>query len=87
MPVRREGALAQRWKRATDRDLHLKTSTILDQVVSGFSFVIERRGTPVAELRPLTIPPSTRKLPDRERRLAMLPAALDSGRILEHDRT
>jgi antitoxin (DNA-binding transcriptional repressor) of toxin-antitoxin stability system len=74
-------------KRATVRDLHLRTSAILDELTSGFSFVIERRGTPVAELRPLTTPPSTRKLPDRERRLAKLPAALDSGRILEHDRT
>ena len=74
-------------KQATARDLHLRTSAILDQVTSGSSFVIERRGIPVAELRPFTTPPSTRKLPDRERRLAKLPAALDSGRILEQDRT
>ena len=87
MPARRECAPAQHRKRATDRDLHLKTSAILDQVASGLTFVIERRGTPVAELRPLATLPSTRKLPDRERRLAKLPAALDSGRILEQDRT
>jgi len=67
--------------------LHLKTSAILDQVASGLTFVIERGGIPVAELKPLSNPGSTRKLPDRERRLAKLPQALDSGRILEHDRT
>jgi len=87
LSTRRECAPTQHRKWATDQDLHLKTSAILDQVASGLSFVIERRGTPVAELRPLTIPPSTRKLPDRERRLPKLPAALDSGRILEQDRT
>jgi antitoxin (DNA-binding transcriptional repressor) of toxin-antitoxin stability system len=74
-------------KRATARDLHLKTSAILDQVASGLSFVIVRRGTPVAELRPLSLPPSTRRLPDREGRLAKMPAALDSGEILVQDRT
>jgi antitoxin (DNA-binding transcriptional repressor) of toxin-antitoxin stability system len=73
-------------RRVSARDLHLKTGSILDQVGSGLSFVIERRGAPVAELRPLQVPPSGRKLPDRERRLAKLPAALDSGRILEQDR-
>lgn len=86
MPTRRRRAPAQHRKRATDQDLHLGTSAILDQVASGSTFAIERRGIPVAELRPLTTPPPARKLPDRERRLAELPAALDSGRILEQDR-
>jgi antitoxin (DNA-binding transcriptional repressor) of toxin-antitoxin stability system len=74
-------------KRATVRDLHLKTSAILAEVVQGEVFVIAKRGVSVAELRPLEAAPSTRRLPNREARIALLPAALDSGRILEQDRT
>ena len=67
-------------KRATVRDLHLKTSAIVQEVSRGQTFVIEKRGVAVAELRPL------RQLPDREALLAKLPLALDSGKILEEDR-
>jgi len=74
-------------KRATVRDLHLNTSAIVAQVAEGETFVIAKRGVAVAELRPLQVAPSTRRLPNREARLARLPAALDSGRILEEDRT
>ncbi len=74
-------------KRATVRDLHLNTSVILAEVAQGEVFVIARRGVSVAELRPLQAAPSTRRLPNREARIAALPAALDSGRILEEDRT
>lgn len=73
-------------KRGTVRDLHLNTSAILQEVAGGETFVIEKRGVPVAELRPLRNPPCRRRLPDREELLAKLPVALDSGTILEEDR-
>jgi len=74
-------------KRATLRDLHLSTSALLQEVARGEVYLIEKRGVPVAELRPLQTPPSNRRLPNREALLARMPRALDSGRILEEDRT
>lgn len=75
-------------KKASVRDLHLKTSAILNQVASGEVFVIEKHGTPVAELRPFQVLPPTRGLPRREAFLAKFPRVkLDSGRILEEDRS
>jgi len=72
---------------ASVRDLHLKTSALLKQVASGQTFVIENRGKPVAELRPVTEQRS-RKMPDREALIRKLPLSkTDSGRILEEDRT
>lgn len=74
--------------RATLRDLHLKTSEIVGRVAGGEAFLIEKRGVPVAELRPLTGHLPTRRLPDREKVLKRLPRVkLDSGRILEQDRS
>ena len=74
-------------KKASVRDLHLKTSAIVKQVAEGQTFVIEKKGVAVAELRPLQNLPASRRLPNREARLAKLPRALDSGRILEEDRS
>jgi antitoxin (DNA-binding transcriptional repressor) of toxin-antitoxin stability system len=75
-------------KTTSVRDLHLKTSAIVKQAAGGQSFVIVRQGVPVAELRPLQVLPSTRRLPNREARLARLPKTkTDSGRILEQDRS
>lgn len=74
-------------KRGTVRDLHLNTSAVIREVARGETYLIEKRGVPVAELRPLQTPPSSRRLPNREALLAKLPVALDSGRILEEDRT
>ncbi len=74
-------------KRATVRDLHLKTSAIVQEVVKGQTFVIEKRGVAVAELRPMSYLPSTRRLPDREAEIRKMPPALDSGKILEEDRS
>lgn len=72
---------------ATVRDLHLKTSAMLKEVAKGQTFVIENRGVPVAELRPITERRS-RKLPDREALIRALPKSkTDSGRILEQDRS
>jgi antitoxin (DNA-binding transcriptional repressor) of toxin-antitoxin stability system len=74
-------------KKATLRDLHLKTSEIVKQVADGETFVIEKQGTPVAELRPLSRQSPTARMPDREAFLRSLPRVkTDSGRILEQDR-
>jgi antitoxin (DNA-binding transcriptional repressor) of toxin-antitoxin stability system len=74
-------------RKATVRELHLRTSDIVKQVVNGETFVIEKQGRPVAEIRPLPELTGTRPLPDREAFLRSLSfVASDSGNILEEDR-
>jgi prevent-host-death family protein len=68
------------------RELHHKTSEIVRQVAEGESFVIERRGVPVAEIRPISTQPKPR-MANREALITSGPATMDSGRILEQDRT
>ena len=53
-------------ERASVRDLHLKTSALIKNVAQGETYVIESRGVPLAELRPITARRPTNKLPDRE---------------------
>lgn len=71
---------------STVRELHLKTSEIVRRVAEGESFVIEKRGVAVAEIRPISARPATR-MPDREAMILKRPATMDSGLILEQDRT
>ena len=74
-------------ERASVRDLHLKTSALIKNVAQGQTYVIESRGVPVAELRPITARRATNKLPDREAFIRKLPRSkTDTGRILEEDR-
>ena len=73
-------------KSSTVRELHLKTSEIVRQVVAGESFIIEKRGVPVAEIRPFPDRP-TPHMPDREALIMSGPETMDSGLILEQDRT
>jgi antitoxin (DNA-binding transcriptional repressor) of toxin-antitoxin stability system len=74
-------------RKATVRELHLRTSEIIRQVANGDRIVIEKRGIAVAELRPLSDQPQTTRMPDREKFLATLPRVrTDSGRMLEVDR-
>ncbi len=74
--------------RASVRDLHLKTSALIKGVKQGETYIIESRGIPVAELRPVTEPRKGNKLPDREAFIRKLPMSkTDSGRILEEDRS
>ena len=75
-------------ERATVRELHLNTSGLIRNVVEGQSYVIEYRGKPVAELRPMQTPRKRgRPLPDREAFIKKLPLSkTDSGRISEEDR-
>lgn len=75
-------------KTTTLRDLHLNTSALVKEAAGGQVFVIVKHGVPVAELHPLRVLPSTRRLPNRESLLAKFPKIkTDSGRILEEDRS
>lgn len=73
-------------KRTTVRELHLRTSAIVRAVVEGESYIVEKSGVPVAELRPLEQKPSP-KLPNREAFISRMKRAGDSGRIMEEDRS
>lgn len=76
-------------ERASVRELHLKTSELIKNVAEGQSYIIESRGKPVAELRPLSeTPRKGKRLPDREAWIQKLPfSKTDSGKILEEDRS
>lgn len=67
-------------------ELRVNTSEIVRDVVEGESFIIERRAIPVAELTPITHQPRP-LMPDREAFIMASPETLDSGLILEQDRT
>lgn len=74
------------------RDLHINTSKLVREAAEGGVIVIESRGEPVAELRPLTSPKrmvaakkarifaSMQKIWDRT------PQVSDSTKIIEDDR-
>lgn len=73
-------------KKASVRDLHIRTSELVREVAGGEVIVIERRGEPVAELRPITRK-RPKRLPDLTEVWERFPAvATDSGRFLEEDR-
>ncbi|MEO8099319.1 MAG: hypothetical protein ABI811_16565 [Acidobacteriota bacterium] len=75
-------------ERTTVRNLHLNTSALLKEVAGGQTFIVENRGVPVAEIRPITERRSRSKFPDREAFIRTLPVSkTDSGRISEEDRT
>ncbi|HUI53587.1 MAG TPA: hypothetical protein VLY04_01360 [Bryobacteraceae bacterium] len=75
-------------KNATLRELHLRTGAILSEVSDGKTFVIQRKGVAVAELRPVGRQLPTARMPDREAFFRSLPRdKSDSGRMLEQDRT
>ena len=80
-------------RKTSVRELHIRTSEFVREAAGGGIIVIERRGEPVAELRPITAPPrmpagkkariftSMRKIWDR------MPQVGDSTKILEEDRS
>ena len=74
-------------KRTTVRELHLQTSAIVRAVAKGESYIVEKSGVPVAELRLLEQLPPTRRMPNREAIISRMKRAGDSGRILEEDRS
>jgi prevent-host-death family protein len=79
-------------RKTSVRDLHIRTSELVREAAEGSVIVIERRGEPVAELRPLTAPlrmPAARKarIFDSMREVwAGMPEVGDSASIIEEDR-
>ena len=74
-------------KKASIRDLHIRTSELVQDASAGAVIIIERRGEPVAELRPISKSRSKLKFPDMKRFWEEFPAVSgDSGRFLEEDR-
>jgi len=74
-------------ERVSVRDLRLKTGALIKNVTQGQTYIIESRGVPVAELRPIPTHRPTNKLPDREAFFRTLPrSGIDMGRIMEEDR-
>ncbi len=73
-------------KSSTVRELHLKTSEIVRRVAEGESFIIQKRGVPVAQIRPISDQPKP-SMPNREAQIMSGPETTDSGLILEQDRT
>ena len=84
-------------RKASVRDLHIRTSELVREASEGASIIIERRGEPVAELRPVTR--QSRESEKARRRLVakvfarMAPVwkkmpqlESDSGRWLEENR-
>ena len=79
-------------RKTSVRELHIHTSELVREVAEGSVIVIERRGEPVAELRPLT--PSSRMPAGKKARIfdsmkeiwARMPQVGDSTKIIEEDR-
>ncbi len=79
-------------RKTSIRELHIHTSELVREASDGAIIVIERRGEPVAELRPLTSP--TRMPADTKARIFAsmrkvwdrMPQVDDSTRIIDQDR-
>ena len=79
-------------RKTSVRELHIHTSQLVREAAEGGVIVIERRGEPVAELRPVTAPssmPAGKKalIFDAMREIwARMPQVGDSTKIVEEDR-
>jgi prevent-host-death family protein len=79
-------------RKTSVRELHIHTSELVREASEGGVIVIERRGEPVAELRPVSIPdcmPAASKnlIFDAMREIwDRMPQVSDSTRIIEEDR-
>lgn len=74
-------------KTASIRDLHIRTSELVRDAADGTIIVIERRGEPVAELRPISKRPKKIKFPDMHRFWNDFPRLpQDSTKYIEEDR-
>jgi prevent-host-death family protein len=73
-------------KTTSVRDLHIRTSELVREAEEGAVIVIERRGEPVAELRPIT---KTKRVPfpDMKEFWARMPKLdVDSTDAISEDR-
>jgi antitoxin (DNA-binding transcriptional repressor) of toxin-antitoxin stability system len=69
------------------RDLHIRTSALVRDAAAGTVIVIENRGQPVAELRPLSKQKPKIKFPDMTRFWAEMPqVSTDSAVFISEDR-
>jgi prevent-host-death family protein len=74
-------------RKASIRDLHIRTSELVQEASQGEVIVIEKRGEPVAELRPLSRPPKKPPLRDMTRFWNTFPQLSgDSTRFIDEDR-
>jgi antitoxin (DNA-binding transcriptional repressor) of toxin-antitoxin stability system len=73
-------------RKASVRELHIRTSELIRDTAGGAVIVIERRGEPVAELRPISKKKNV-KLPYMTKLWAKLPQFPDdSTDIISEDR-
>ena len=73
--------------KASIRDLHIRTSELVRDAAAGAIIVIERRGEPVAELRPLSKKANKIKFPNMTRIWTTFPQLSgDSARFIDEDR-
>ncbi|MBV9760580.1 MAG: hypothetical protein JO340_08450 [Acidobacteriaceae bacterium] len=74
-------------RKASVRELHIRTSELVREAADGAVIVIEKRGEAVAELRPLTKKRIRNRPPDLTELWNRFPSVPgDSGRFLEEDR-
>jgi len=79
-------------RKTSVRELHIHTSELVREAAEGGIIVIERRGEPAAELRPITASPrladaKKAQIFDSMRAIwARMPQVTDSAEILEEDR-
>ena len=87
------GATMWHMRTTSVRELHIHTSKLVREAAEGGVIVIERRGEPVAELRPVTVPPriaaakKARIFTSMRRIWARMPRVSDSAKIIENDRS
>ncbi len=79
-------------RKTSVRELHIHTSELVREAAEGGIIIIERRGEPVAELRPISAPPL---MPDAKKAQIFdsmrviwdrMPQVTDSAKIIEEDR-
>ena len=79
-------------RKTSVRELHIHTSEFVREAAEGVVILIERRGEPVAELRPITAPlrmsaGKKARIFDSMREIwARMPKVSDSTKIIEEDR-
>jgi prevent-host-death family protein len=79
-------------RKASIRDLHIRTSELVREAEEGSVIVIERRGEPVAELRAYAKPVGlsaearARIIDEMKELLAKVPPSNDVDRFIEEDR-
>jgi len=79
-------------RKTSVRELHINTSALVREAEEGGTIIIERRGEPVAELRPLTAKPEitreqkARIMADMRKIWTRLSPGTDSTQIVSENR-